>query len=81
MTTQINGPAYDCGHPECWECERTFGPARSKAIDIFRRREDFYATLDQGTAGPTGGRQVARGGDGNAEKAPELAPSIRASEA
>ena len=40
-------PAYDCGDEECTECGRAFGPDRRKAIENYKRREAFYATLPQ----------------------------------
>lgn len=39
-------PAYDCGSDECEECQRAFGPDRRKAIENYKRREAFYATLE-----------------------------------
>lgn len=37
-------PVYDCGDPDCDECERAFGPDRSEAIRRYearlRRQED-----------------------------------------
>lgn len=33
---------YDCGNPDCVECQRQFGPDRSKAIAEFRAREAGY---------------------------------------
>jgi hypothetical protein len=35
-------PHYDCGRPECTECQRSFGPDRSKAIKRFRVRENSH---------------------------------------
>ena len=40
-------PLYDCGEPECEECQRAFGPDRRKAIENYRKREAFYAMLEQ----------------------------------
>lgn len=45
-------PVYDCGDPDCEECQRAFGPDRAKAIARFRAREAFYATLPQPSARP-----------------------------
>lgn len=71
-------PVYDCGDAECTECQRAFGPDRSKAIANYERRAAYYATLERGTLGPTGGRQDAGGGVREAEKVRELATSIPA---
>lgn len=38
-------PAYDCGDPECAECQRAFGPDRAKAIANYKFREAQYAAL------------------------------------
>lgn len=38
-------PLYDCGSPDCFECQRAFGPDRSKAIAKFKQREAYYAEL------------------------------------
>ena len=38
-------PLYDCGAPECEECQLTFGPDRSKAVANYKAREAYYATL------------------------------------
>jgi len=35
-------PVYDCGDPECTECQKAFGPNRSKAIANFKAREREY---------------------------------------
>jgi len=68
-------PLYDCGDEYCDECRRAFGPDRRKAIENYRRRETYYATLERGTLGPTGGRQAVTRSDGReAEKVRELAP-------
>lgn len=40
-------PVYDCGDEECEECQRAFGPDRSKAIANYKRREAAYASLPQ----------------------------------
>lgn len=40
-------PAYDCGAFDCEECHRAFGPDRAKAIENYRRREAFYASLPE----------------------------------
>jgi len=39
-------PLYDCGDPDCDECQRTFGPDRSKAIEQSNQRAIFYAGLN-----------------------------------
>jgi len=39
-------PLYDCGAPECAECQRAFGPDRSKAIDNYHARARYYAELN-----------------------------------
>lgn len=31
-------PVYDCGVPDCGECERAFGPDRSAAITEYQER-------------------------------------------
>ena len=31
-------PVYDCGVPDCAECQREFGPDRSKAIAAYQAR-------------------------------------------
>lgn len=38
-------PVYDCGAPDCFECERAFGPDRSKAIANYEARQKAYAAL------------------------------------
>ena len=38
-------PLYDCGDPECGECERAFGPDRSSAIARHDRRQRAYAAF------------------------------------
>lgn len=38
-------PLYDCGDEDCDECQRAFGPDRSKAIENYKRREEAYAAL------------------------------------
>ena len=40
-----SGPVYDCGDPECQECQRAFGPDRSAAIARHNARAKYYATL------------------------------------
>jgi hypothetical protein len=40
-------PLYDCGAPECDECQRAFGPDREKAIQNYRRRCEAYAALPE----------------------------------
>ena len=40
-------PLYDCGVPDCAECQRAFGPDRSKAIAFYQRRVAEYAALPQ----------------------------------
>lgn len=66
-------PLYDCGDEECSECQRAFGPDRAKAIENYRQREAYYATLERGASGPPGGRQAAGGGGRGAEKVLEQA--------
>lgn len=36
-------PVYDCGAPDCEECQRAFGPDRSKAIESYTMREVAYS--------------------------------------
>lgn len=31
-------PVYDCGVPDCSECQREFGPDRSQAIAVYNAR-------------------------------------------
>ena len=31
-------PVYDCGAPDCTECQRAFGPDRSRAIADYEAR-------------------------------------------
>lgn len=38
-------PLYDCGAPECEECQRAFGPDRSKAIANYQARDQRYQEL------------------------------------
>ena len=38
-------PVYDCGAPDCEECQRAFGPDRSKAIAEYNARDRYYAEL------------------------------------
>ena len=40
-------PLYDCGAPDCEECQRAFGPDRSKAIANYHDRERAYAELER----------------------------------
>lgn len=40
-------PVYDCGAANCEECQKAFGPDRSKAIAEYEARERYYATLPQ----------------------------------
>ena len=40
-------PIYDCGAPDCDECQRAFGPDRSKAIELYRRRDKYYADIER----------------------------------
>ena len=42
-------PLYDCGNPDCSECQRAFGPDRSKAIAEFRTRERLLAEAERDT--------------------------------
>ena len=42
-------PIYDCGSPDCEECKRAFGPDRTKATEAYRKREKFYAEIEQGS--------------------------------
>lgn len=71
-------PLYDCGDRYCDECQREFGPNREKAIRNYEAREAYYTSLQPRTTGSSqdGGRQAARGGGEQAEKASELAPQI-----
>lgn len=46
-------PAYDCGVPDCIECQRAFGPDRSKAIANYRARERLYDRLERRRNDPT----------------------------
>lgn len=39
-------PVYDCGAADCAECQRAFGPDRSKAIANYEARAAAYAKLD-----------------------------------
>lgn len=38
-------PLYDCGDPDCGECQRAFGPDRSAAFERTKQREKFYNGL------------------------------------
>jgi len=40
-------PLYDCGAPDCEECQRAFGPDRSKAITVYEHRERHYAAIEK----------------------------------
>lgn len=40
-------PVYDCGAADCEECQREFGPDRSKAIAEHEARAKYYAELDR----------------------------------
>lgn len=40
-------PMYDCGASDCDECQRAFGPDRSRAIANYKAREAAYAKLEQ----------------------------------
>lgn len=40
-------PAYDCGDPDCKECDRAFGPDRTRAIAMFEARSASYAALSE----------------------------------
>ena len=41
-------PLYDCGSPDCDECQQAFGPDRSVAIARFKRRaETICADLER----------------------------------
>lgn len=31
-------PLYDCGVPDCEECQRAFGPDRSQALAVYKAR-------------------------------------------
>lgn len=35
-------PVYDCGQPDCGECQREFGPDRSVAISEYEARCSAY---------------------------------------
>lgn len=39
-------PVYDCGVPECSECQTAFGPDRTAAIAKQEKREKYYAAID-----------------------------------
>lgn len=67
-------PTYDCGDPECDECQRAFGPDRTKAVENYRRRELYYGRLE-------GVYQAAGGGWREAEKVRELAAQIAEAQA
>jgi hypothetical protein len=40
-------PLYDCGSPDCAECQRAFGAGRAKAIATYLRRAEWYAALNK----------------------------------
>jgi len=44
-------PIYDCGVPDCEECQRAFGPNRERAIENYRRRCESYDRLEEETKG------------------------------
>ncbi len=47
MTKQTrSGPLYDCGDADCEECQKAFGPDRSKAISDYEARERYYTRLE-----------------------------------
>lgn len=46
-------PLYDCGARDCEECQRAFGPDRSKAISDYERRERHYAAIETARKGHT----------------------------
>jgi hypothetical protein len=50
-------PIYDCGDPECTECEEAFGPSRGKAIAEFREKSRRW-TKHTHVAGTTHGRDI-----------------------
>lgn len=50
-------PIYDCGDPECAECDEAFGPDRSKAIAEYRAKVRRY-TKHTHVAGTTHGRDI-----------------------
>ena len=67
-------PLYDCGSPDCEECQQAFGPNRAKAIARFKAREAACAVPYASTAdGLAPRRQAAGGGGREAEKVRELA--------
>ncbi len=39
-------PLYDCGSPDCEECQQAFGPDRSKAIAAYEARGKSYYLHD-----------------------------------
>jgi hypothetical protein len=40
-------PLYDCGAPDCAECQRAHGPDRTKAVAEYRRRLEWFETLNK----------------------------------
>ena len=37
-------PIYDCGAPECEECQRAFGPDRSRAIAEYEAKLKAFSS-------------------------------------
>lgn len=50
-------PIYDCGDPECAECEEAFGPHRAKAIAEFHEKSRRW-TRHVHVAGTTHNRNI-----------------------
>lgn len=50
-------PIYDCGDPDCGECESAFGPNRAKAISHYLSKERRYSKHTH-VAGTTHGRDI-----------------------
>lgn len=50
-------PIYDCGDPDCSECEEAFGPDRAKAIAEYREKTRRYSPHTH-VAGTTHGRDI-----------------------
>ena len=46
-------PVYDCGVPDCTECQKVFGPDRSKAIAAYEAALRRHPTGDASTLGLT----------------------------
>ena len=42
----MSGPLYDCGDSDGEECQKAFGPDRSKAIADHEARASYYARLE-----------------------------------